>query len=169
MTPDADDFAAWLRYISTTQSRSVENVIEHLFLAEILRECWFRRRQPVAVSRAEVDSDGYDVVLESLGQIRYIQLKASIKGGKTSKQTINAKLENRPGGCIVWVNYEPDRETGNVILTYRWREAEGLPADLGRHTRTGRERPTARVVRRGDFETLTDTRALVDRLFSTRR
>src|SRR5690348_15547353 len=93
---------AWLRVVGHTDSRTVEKLIEHVFLSEVLQECFFRHRRVVEVLRAEVDAGGYDLILELDGAIRHVQLKASRKGGATKKQTINRKLQERQDGCIVW-------------------------------------------------------------------
>lgn len=155
----------WLRTVASRESNTVERLIEHLFLAELLQECWFRRRQLVEVLRAEVDSAGYDLVLESSDVIRHVQLKASGRGSRTSQQTINVRLRDRLGGCIIWVFYEVDPESGRAKLTYRYREAESLPDRRGRHTRGGGARENTRVVRKGEFRAVADIAALVDLLF----
>jgi hypothetical protein len=143
--------------------------MEHIFLAEILQECWFQRRQIIEVLRAEVDAAGYDLVLEAAGRIRHVQLKASRQGGKTSKQTINSKLTERAGGCVVWITYDVDEATGRARLKYRWWDssAQVRPRTPGRNTRTGRERPNTFILKKSDFELIEDTSALVRRMFSS--
>ena len=159
------ELVAWLKAVSSQESHTVEKLIEHLFLAEVLQECWFRRRQLVEVLRAEVDAAGYDLILESRGVIRHVQLKASRKGARTSRQTINTRLQERQGGCIVWVFYSVQAEDCRAQLTYRWREAASLPERRGRHSRGGKERENTRVILKGEFEMVPDTASLVDRLF----
>lgn len=161
----------WLKRVGYEESRTVEKLMEHIFLSEILQECWFRRRQVVEVLRAEVDAAGYDVVLEAAGRIRHVQLKASRQGGKTSKQTINTKLVDRLGGCVVWITYEVDEDFGRARLKYRWwdSEAQERPQTPGRNTRTGRERPNTFVLKKADFELIDETALLVDRLFGIDR
>ncbi|MCA1706608.1 MAG: hypothetical protein LC808_26435 [Actinobacteria bacterium] len=51
----------WLQRVGYEESRTVEKLMEHIFLSEILQECWFHRRQVVEVLRAEVDAAGYDL------------------------------------------------------------------------------------------------------------
>src|SRR5438105_4112562 len=46
-------------------ARYVENIVEHVFLSELLQYCWFFRSHPVEVSRPDVDAGGYDLVLEA--------------------------------------------------------------------------------------------------------
>lgn len=158
----------WLKRVGYEESRTVEKLIEHIFLSEVLQECWFRRRRVVEVLRAEVDAAGYDVVLEMDGKIRHIQLKASRQGGKTSKQTINSKLPTRKGGCVVWISYDVGEQTGRATLKYRlWdSETKKTPTIVGRNPRTGKERPNSFVLKKGDFELIEKTSALVDRLFA---
>lgn len=131
----------WLKRVGYEESRTVEKLMEHIFLSEVLQECWFRRRQVVEILRAEVDAAGYDVVLEAGGRIRHVQLKASRQGGKTSKQTINSKLVERVGGCVVWIAYDVDEATGRANLKYRWWDSEGQqrPTTPGRNPRTGKD------------------------------
>jgi hypothetical protein len=159
----------WLKRVGYEESRTVEKLMEHIFLSEILQECWFRQRQVVEVLRAEVDAAGYDLVLEVEGRIRHVQLKASRQGGKTSKQTINSKLADREGGCVVWIAYDVDEETGRARLKYRWWDSDSaeLPTTPGRNTRTGKERPNTFVLKKSDFELIDETSKLVDRLFGS--
>jgi hypothetical protein len=160
-------FEDWLRRAGYEESRTVEKLMEHLFLAEVLQECWFRRRQVVEVLHAEVDAAGYDIVLEAGGQTRHVQLKASHQRARTAKQTISTKLPEREGGCVVWVSYSVDEVDGRAKLSYRWRDSQerNLPSTPGRNPRTGRVRPKTAVLKRSDFETIQDTATLVHRLF----
>ena len=167
-SPEAtENLKEWLKRVGYEESRTVEKLMEHIFLAEVLQECWFQRRQIVEVLRAEVDAAGYDVVLEAAGKIRHVQLKASRQGGKTAKQTINTRLVDREGGCVVWVSYEVNETKGRADLKYRWWDSrtQDLPLTVGRNTRTGRERPNTAVLKKSDFELIGDTATLVGRLF----
>ena len=168
VAPDTDDsLKEWLKKAGYQESRTVEKLMEHIFLSEVLQECWFRRRQIVEVLRAEVDAAGYDLVLEVEGVIRHIQLKASRQGGKTSRQTINTKLARRKGGCVVWITYDLDEQEGRAQLRYRWWDSEtnDLPKTVGKNPVTKKERPGTVVLKKADFELLDDTASLVGRLF----
>jgi hypothetical protein len=85
----------WPSVVGYQESKTVKKLIEHIFLSELLQECWFRRRQIIEVLRAEVDAAGYDLVLEAGGTIRHVQLKASRNGARTARQTINSMLGDR--------------------------------------------------------------------------
>jgi hypothetical protein len=58
-----DDLEQWLTAVASTESNTVEKL------------------------RSEVDAAGYDLILESGGVIRHVQLKAIRRGARTSKQT----------------------------------------------------------------------------------
>lgn len=61
------------------KSNFYEQLVEHVFISELLQEVYFRHQKTVEVLRAEVDSSGYDIVLECNGFIRHVQLKTSGK------------------------------------------------------------------------------------------
>lgn len=107
--------------IETTTSQFRENLLEHVFIAELLQECALVRRQKVAVLRAEVDEDGYDLVLELDGVLRHVQLKSRYGGTKPSHKALdglNPKLGGRIGGCVVLMYWRV--KDGRIELTYRW-------------------------------------------------
>lgn len=155
-----------------------ENLVEHLFIAEVLQEAWVKHRQDIEVLRAEIDAGGYDLVL-GLGNVtRHVQLKAMKAGGKTAKQFINTKLAEKPAGCVVWLIVHEDRERGRITLDYRFFGGgphDPLPslssypiARRATHNKDGvrPERPGIREVPARDFVTISDGVAgLLRRLF----
>ncbi len=160
------------------QSSFRENLLEHIFIAEVLQEAWCRRRQVIEVLRSEVDDSGYDVVLVSGASTRHIQLKSSREGAKTAEQTINIRLAERPGGCVVWLFFTEDRTAGKLRLRYEFfggGPEQKLPLDerrhkVGKHTKANArgvflERPMTRVIPRRDFVRLDGTAALLAKLF----
>ena len=146
-----------LRADSMHHSSSMENLLEHVFIAEILQECWFRRMQRVEVLRAEVDAHGYDVVLECGSVIRHVQLKGSSTTGRTARQTINARLAEKASGCVVWIRYEEDPTTHRLNLSYLWfgghpkKKLPPLGKTRGTNTRSGTVREGTRVLARARF------------------
>jgi len=113
------------------------------------------------------------VVLESNRIIRHVQLKSSFRGSKVREVDISTKLLHKPGGCILWLEF--DRET-LAIERFYWfggEAGDGLP-DLGvrisRHSRGNSEgeknpRQGHRVVAKSDFDLLADISAVVEKLF----
>jgi hypothetical protein len=83
-------------------SQSYENMVEHLFLADLLRHMWYDREQIVEVAKAQVDSWGYDVVLTADKTTRHVQLKTS------TPAKVNERLARREGGCVVAARLDPD-------------------------------------------------------------
>lgn len=65
-----------------------EKLIEHLFVGELLKLSWVNQDFSLEVSTPEVDNSGYDLIVESLGVIRHIQLKSAFVGAKTSRQNV---------------------------------------------------------------------------------
>jgi hypothetical protein len=160
---------SWL--VPPSMSHYLENLMEHVFVAELLQECAIERHQAVEVLRAEVDDGGYDLVLQAAGIIRHVQLKTRYKAGRARSVQVNANLERHPGGCVVWMLWDVDPSTRRMRMTYRWygdgpeQPTKPLPARIGRHTSTGAERPNMRILKWGDFQGVGDTGALVDLLF----
>jgi hypothetical protein len=72
-----------------------ENLVEHVFLGELLRGLWRRNVRDLEVLRPEVDSGGYDLALEFKGLTRHVQLKSSFTGARRSDVTASVKLLDR--------------------------------------------------------------------------
>src|SRR5260221_5266556 len=58
-----------------------EDLIERVFLGELLRGLWRKNVRDLEFLRLEVDSGGYDLALEFKGVTRHVQLKSSFTGG----------------------------------------------------------------------------------------
>src|ERR1700730_17254863 len=83
------------------ESSARENLIEHVFLGELLRGLWRKNVRDLEVLRPEVDSGGYDLALEFKGVTRHVQLKSSFTGARRSDVTAYVKLLDRPSACIL--------------------------------------------------------------------
>ena len=57
------------------ESSARENLVEHVFLGELLRGLWRRSIRDVQVLRPEVDSGGYDLALEFKGPPHAAQIE----------------------------------------------------------------------------------------------
>jgi hypothetical protein len=95
-------------------SHAFENMIEHVFLAQLLEEMWFGRNQVLEVAKADVDSWGYDVILSTESRTRYVQLKTSVP------VDVNLRLFGKPGACIVAAI--PGQTTNGMKIDYRFWE-----------------------------------------------
>ena len=94
----AQDTSAW--YL---KSNFFEQLVEHVFISELLQEAWFRYGNTVEVLRSEIDTSGYDLLLECNNVIRHVELKTSGTEARRSFQNINMALAQKPSGCVVWL------------------------------------------------------------------
>src|ERR1700752_1347835 len=85
-----------------------EKLIEHLFVAELLKLSWLHHGCSLEIAKPEVDNSGYDLIAETRGLVRHIQLKTSIVGATTCSQKVNIKLAEKPSGCVVWIYFNQD-------------------------------------------------------------
>src|SRR5436309_7161419 len=79
-----------------------EQALGHIFLGQLLAFMWRHDRRDIEVLKSEVDRGGYDVVLESNGIIRHVQLKSSFRGSKVREVDVCLKLMRKRSGCILW-------------------------------------------------------------------
>lgn len=100
------------------QSTFHEQVVEHLFIAELLQEAWLRYDKVVEVMHSEVDAYGYDLILECQGIVRHIQLKTSKFDAATTYQKVGLALGIKPSGCVVWIKRKRDPDFPRFQLSY---------------------------------------------------
>ncbi|WP_145349641.1 hypothetical protein [Roseimaritima multifibrata] len=160
------------------KSSFFEQLVEHVFISELLQEVYYRFGMVVEVLRSEIDASGYDVVFECNNIVRHVQLKTSRVGGKTSRQKVNIALADKPSGCVVWIIRNEDSADCRMKLTYRFFGGPpGMPLpsldgfSIAKHTKGNKdglktERPAIRVVNKGQFTPVETTTELVTRLFS---
>lgn len=97
-----------------------ERIVEHVFVADVLRRLWQLGITDAEVLRSEFDAGGYDIVV-SRGRItRHIQLKTLTAGGRANEVKIGLALAEKPSGCVIWIVVTPDLE----IESYLWFGAE---------------------------------------------
>lgn len=167
-----------IRSIETSlQSSFYEQMVEHVFISEVLQEAWYGFEKTVEVLRPEVDNQGYDIVLECHGVMRHIQLKTSKGNAKTARQKVNSALADKPSGCVVWMFRQEDDESHRMTLSYGFfgnAAGKPLPSLQGfataKHTKGDREgvkkeRPAIRVIPKDRFRSFENTRALLAPLF----
>ena len=149
-----------------------EKLIEHLFVAELLKISW-RKDCLLGVAKPEVDNSGYDLILEVNNIVRHIQLKASFVGAKTARQKVNLKLLKKPSGCVIWVYFNKDSlDLGSF---YYYGPKAGMPLTslgekIAKHVKGDKdgfkaERPNIRVLSRGEFTKIPTILEIYDELF----
>src|SRR5262245_17978717 len=119
-------------------SSALEKLLEHLFVGDLLRCLWQSGARDMEVLRAEVDRGGYDLVLEANGVRRYLQLKASHARAKAREVKINTNLARKPGGCVIWMRYDPMTLQLGPFLWFGGKPGQALPSlgeKIGRHTK----------------------------------
>ena len=144
------------------QSSARENLIEHVFLGELLRGLWRRNIRDLEVLRPEVDSGGYDLALEFRGLTRHLQLKSSYRGARRADVTASVKLLERPSACVLWIFFDPEALSLGPYLWFGGRAGEKIPAlgeRVARHTKPNAllekaDRPAHRVIAKSRFERL---------------
>lgn len=167
--PSADE----RHYRSSTHR---EKLVEHLFVGELLRYLWISGAANVEILKPEVDRAGYDIVVVKGSLVRHVQLKASVKGGSTSSQSVNASLALHPSGCVVWIVVDEE-------LQFQWFFWFGAPPGAplptlskfrqAKHTRANAqgvksERVNTKSIPKSAFERVSDMPALAKRLFGER-
>ncbi len=159
-----------------TLSSYREQLVEYLFLSELLQDAWLRRHQRIDVLRADVDGAGYDLVADCNGIVRHIQLKSSVDGGSRRSQHVHTALAGHRSGCVVWVvlqNGERNRlQLG--FLTFGAGPGEPLGSlgafKVARHAKGNAQgvkapRPAIRDVPRSSFVERADVAEVSDWLF----
>lgn len=148
MSKAKTEFDRWLRGdqevspkvfgAASRDSHTIEMIMEHNLLTLIMQECFFGRRVPIAVLRAEIDSEGYDLVLEAGEDVRYVQLKSTLEPGTDHIDVLYKLAEKGKAGCIVWMKYHVDESGWRAKVTYLFREAAKLPEKKGINERKRR-------------------------------
>jgi hypothetical protein len=149
-----------------------EEYLEYIFLGRLCSYAWQADRF-VEVARAHTDAFGYDLVLNCEGVTRHIQLKASVSGGKTSRQKVNSALAEKQSGCVLWMVVDPNTLEPTSYLWFGGKPNEGLPElgnIVGKHskgTATGEKnvRPSIREINKGRFEQLDGIETVFSYLF----
>ena len=129
----------------------------------LLQEAWFRYGMTIEVLHSEVDSAGYDLVLEFGGVIRHVQLEDSrpMPRPRVKRSIWRWRRSRAAAWCGCSTGQEPT--VAALSLSYRFfgnGPGEPLPSlqdrKIARHTKANAqgikaERPALRVLTRADF------------------
>jgi hypothetical protein len=146
--------------LNTHQSVYREHLIEHLLIGELLKHSWLHDRASLEISKPEIDRAGHDIILESNGITRHVQLKSSARTAKTARQKIHVDLAEKPSGCVIWVQFDPHTLEMGPFLFFGSGPSKPLPSiddfPVAKHTKGNargvkKERPHIRVVAKGRF------------------
>jgi hypothetical protein len=155
-----------------SESSARENLIEHVFLGELLRGLWRKNIRDLEVLRPEVDSGGYDLALEFRGLTRHVQLKSSYRGARRSEVTAHVRLLERPSACILWIFFDPDTLSLGPFLWFGGAPGERMPLlgeKVARHTKPNAmlkkaDRPAHRVIPKSRFATLETMDQVIEKM-----
>lgn len=159
----------------TEQSSYREKLVEHIFVAELLKVSWRHHGCSLEIAKPEVDNSGYDLIVEAQGVVRHVQLKTSIVGGRTAVQKIHTKLAEKPSGCVVWIFIDEETLRLDSFLYFGAEAGNPLPSlvdrKVAKHTKGDKDgvkagRPNIRVVPKGSFTLIKSIEDLYKRLFS---
>lgn len=162
----------------STHSSFYEQLIEHLFISEVLQEMRFKFNQWPEVLKAEIDASGYDIVIESNNIMRHIQLKTSIIGASKTSIYLNTALSAKPNGCAIWIEWQIN-ERNKIEMQYLFfgnPPGQPLPDisahSISKHSKANAlgekcDRPATRIIKKAEFSRLSSITELVQRLFIT--
>jgi hypothetical protein len=150
-----------------------EQALGHLFLGELLAAMWRSGRNDVEVLKSEVDRGGYDLVLEANGIVRHVQLKSSFVGSKVRDISVSMKLLTKPGGCVIWIEFDQDTLTIGGYLWFGGQPGSALPnlgSKISRHSKANSrgqklEKPMHRMLAKSRFDRLEGINPLLRRMF----
>lgn len=151
-----------------------EMLLEHLFTGAVMRYLWLKGFGRMELLKPQVDDDGYDLVLETNGITRHVQLKASHHGAATARVNINVALAEKPSGCVIWIRFDPESLDFGPFLWFGGAPGEQLPDlasfKVAMHTKADAqgvksERPNIRTAPAAIFERLATIDEVVARLF----
>jgi hypothetical protein len=153
-----------------------EKVLEHLFVGDLLRCLWRKGVCDIEVLRAEVDRGGYDLVLESNGVMRHVQLKSSYRLSTTSEVDVSLNLWAKPCGCVIWIWFDANTMDLGPFLWLGAGPGARLPHPgdkVSRHSKGDHlgyksRRPNHRVVGKGRFKILPKMEDVILELFGER-
>jgi hypothetical protein len=83
-----------------------------------MTHAWFTYKKEVKIIRCEVDSSGYDLIVDCDSTFRYIQLKTSVLSSKRSYQKFNVSLLAQQNPCIIWIIYRYDKKKNDLDFKY---------------------------------------------------
>src|SRR5260370_32872579 len=136
-----------------------EQALGHVFLGQLLTFMWQSGARDIEVLKSEVDRAGYDIVLEANGIIRHVQLKSSFIGSKVREVSVNTKLLAKPGGCVIWLEFDPNILAIKKYFWFGGSPGAALPrlgSKISRHSKANSngqkmDRPTHRTLGQAQF------------------
>lgn len=154
-----------------------EKLVEHRFISDMMTYCLYKKGITLEIIHAEIDTNGYDLILSYKNINRYIQLKTSEEDSTTSSQKINLLIIEKENPCIIWIIRRYDNNINDFRFKYLYWGAnrnEPLP-DIGKykiakHTKANslgikKQCKNTKIIPKGDFIEINSIEELFDKLF----
>lgn len=155
-----------------------EKMVEHRFISDIMAYCWYKNNVTLEIIRAEIDCNGYDLIINYKNINRYIQLKTSEENSKTKEQKLNLSIIEKENPCIIWIirNYDNIKMDFNYKYLF-WGSNIGKPLpkienySIAKHPKGNSKgvknlRHNIRNIPKRDFEVFSNIELLFNKLFS---
>ena len=116
------------------RSKFFENLYQHHFIYEVAKH--LVNRDPMeylTILKAEVDDDGIDLILKTAKVTRHIQLKTLGKRNTGGKYQIKETLSKLPGGCVIWICYDPEDIYNPFCYHFLGKRGNGRFVDLSQY------------------------------------
>jgi hypothetical protein len=95
-----------------------EKLVEHRFISDIMTYCWHKKGVTLEIIHAEIDINGYDLIISYKNTNRYIQLKTTDIKSKTYNQNFNSLILNKENPCIIWILRSYDNNKNDYDFSY---------------------------------------------------
>jgi hypothetical protein len=154
-----------------------EKLVEHRFISDMMTYCLYKEGITLEIIHAEIDTNGYDLILSYKNINRYIQLKTSEEGSTTSSQKINLLITEKENPCIIWIIRHYDNKMNDFRFKYLFwgsNRQELLPNigkyKIAKHTKANssgikKQRQNIRIIPKGDFIEINSIEGLFEKLF----
>lgn len=153
-----------------------EKLLEHLFTGEVMKYLWRSNKFFLEMLSPQVDSGGYDLVLEANSIVRHVQLKGTFNGSKVARWPVNLGLVGKPSGCVIVIKFDQDTLKLGPYLWLGGKPGKALPdisdCKMAKHANGNAQgeklfRKNSCIVPRAHFEQIEDIKELSQRLFGT--
>ena len=157
---------------NSTHSLLREQIVEHVFVGDVLRLLWRRGITDLEVLRSEFDSHGYDLVIARGRTVRHLQLKTGTSR-TPSDVSVSLALGTKPSGCVLWIHVNDSLDMG-PFFWFGQGPGQPLPPietlkipKRATHNKSGvrPERPNHRLVPSNRFTRVDTLDEVLDKLF----
>jgi hypothetical protein len=152
-------------------STYIESVMEHQFLYLVLSHLWEKHGLVAEVLRADVDNSGYDLLIETKGVVRFIQLKSHSSDKKPGNKSIHLSLAAKTNPCMIILDYAPKTL---AVEKYWWWDGTAFSPEGRAHAKKSKRNSESKrddrknhvIVKASEFKRVADMAQLVRLLFS---